>query len=143
MKNLKVIVVRREIPELDQKGLRYFAWMSATLVASLFGLILPWLLNRDWPWEPWGISALFFVWGLIAPSTLRPFYRIWMRFGFVMNAIMTSVILGAVYYVVVFPTGLVFRLRGIDPLHRKWDRKLQSYRVKSSAARPIDMEKPF
>ena len=47
----------REIPELDRKGLRNFAWMFAAVVASLFGLILPWLLSRDWPWEPWVIAA--------------------------------------------------------------------------------------
>ena len=56
--------------------------MFAAVVASLFGLILPWLLKRDWPWEPWVIAVAFFAWGLIAPSTVRPFYRLWMHFRF-------------------------------------------------------------
>ena len=133
----------REILELDRKGLRTFAWMFAAVVASLFGLILPWFLKQDWPWEPWVIAAVFFVWGLIAPSTARPFYRLWMRFGFVMNAIVTRIILGVVFYVVILPYGLAFRLRGRDPLHRKWDHELQSYRVKSSVVSPTDMERPF
>ena len=133
----------REIPVLDRKGLRNFAWMFAALVASLFGLILPWLLKRDWPWEPWVIAVAFFVWGLIAPSTVRPFYRLWMRYGFVMNAIMTKIILAVVFYAMILPFGLVFRLRRKDLLHRKWDHELQSYRVKSSVSSPIDMEKPF
>ena len=81
----------RVVPELDRKGLRNFAWMFATLVASLFGVILPWFLQRDWPWEPWVIVAAFFVWGLIAPSTLRPFYRLWIRFGCVMNMIVHGI----------------------------------------------------
>ena len=135
--------MRREIPELDRKGLRNFAWMFAVVVASIFGLILPWLLKRDWPWEPRVIAAAFFVWGLIAPSTVRPFYRLWMRFGFVMNAIVTRIILGVVFYVVILPLGLALRLCGWDALHRKWDHELQSYRVKSSVTSPIDMEKPF
>ena len=133
----------REILELDRIGLRNFSWIFAGVVVSLFGLILPWFLNREWPWEPWVIAALFFAWGLMAPSTLRPFYRLWMCFGFVMNAIVTRIILGVVFYVVILPFGLVFRLRGKDPLHRKWDYELQSYRVKSNVASPIDMEKPF
>ena len=133
----------QEILDLDRNGLRNFAWMFAAVVGSFFGLILPWLLNRDWPWEPWVIAAAFLVWGLVAPSTVRSFYRLWMRFGFVMNAIVTRIILGVVFYVVILPYGLVFRLRGRDPLHRKWDHELQSYRVKSSVSRPIDMEKPF
>ena len=133
----------REILDLDRNGLRNFAWMFAAVVASLFGLILPWLLKRDWSWEPWAIAAAFFAWGLMAPSTLRSFYRIWMGFGLVMNAIMTRIVLGVVFYVVILSFGLVLRLRRRDPLHRKWDHELQSYRVKSSLASPVDMEKPF
>ena len=133
----------REIQELDRKGLRNFALMFATIVGVLFGLILPWLMNRDWPWEPWVVAAAFFAWGLIAPSTVRWFYRLWMRFGFVMNAIVTRIVLGIVFYVVILLFGLVFRLRGKDLLHCKWEDQLQSYRVKSSVVNPIDMEKPF
>ena len=133
----------REIPELDRKGLRNFAWMFAVVVASLFGLILPYLLKQGWPRAPWMISAVFFAWGLVAPSTVRPFYRLWMRFGFVMNAIVIRIILGMVFYVIIFPFGLVFRLRGRDLLDQKWDHELQSYRVKSSVSSSIEMEKPF
>ena len=133
----------REIPELDRKGLRKFSWIFAAVVAILFGLILPWLLKRDWPWGPWMIAAAFFAWGLIAPRTVRPFYQLWMRFGFVMNAIVTRIILGVVFYAVILPFGLVFRLRRKDSLHRKWDHELLSYRVKSSAASTKDMENPF
>ena len=133
----------RQIPELDRKGLRNFAWLFAAVVASLFGLILPWLLKRDWPWEPWAIAAMFFAWGLMAPNSVQPFYRLWMRFGLVMNFIMTRIILGTVFYLMIFPFGLVFRLRRRDFLHRKWDHELESYRVKSSVGSPTDMEKPF
>ena len=129
--------------DLDRNGLRKFAWIFAAVVGSLFGLILPWLLNRNWPWEPWVIAAVFFAWGLMAPNTLRPFYRLWMRFGFVMNAIMTRIILGVVFYGAILPYGLVFRVRGKDPMDRKWDHGIQSYRVASPAPSATHMEKPF
>ena len=132
-----------EIPELDQKGLRNFAWMFAAVVASLFGLILPWLLDLDWPWEPWVIAIVFATWGLVAPNTLRPFYRLWMRFGFVMNAIMTRIVLSVVFYAVLLPYGLVFRLARKDPMHRTWEHQLSSYRVKSPKTPARNMEKPF
>ena len=133
----------QEILDLDRNGLRNFAWMFAAVVGSLFGLILPWLLSRDWPWEPWVIAAVFFAWGLMAPSTVRPFYRLWMRFGFVMNAIVTRIILGLVFYIVILLIGLVFRLRGRDSLHRKWNDQLQSYRIESQRTDSKHMEKPF
>ena len=133
----------REIPELNRKGLRNFALMFAAVVGSIFGLILPWLLNRDWPWEPWVIAAVFFAWGLAAPLTLRPLYRLWMSFGFFMNAILTWTILGIVFYGAILPFGIIFRVRGKDPMDRKWDHDLQSYRVDSSTPSAARMEKPF
>jgi hypothetical protein len=117
--------------------------MFAAVVASLFGLILPWLLDLGWRSAPWVIAIVFFVWGFVAPNTLRPFYRLWMRFGFVMNAIMTRIILGLVFYVVLFPYGLIFRLRGKDPMCRNWDHDLHSYRVTSRKLSVTHMEKPF
>ena len=133
----------REIPELDRKGLQHFAWTFAAVVASLFGLILPWLLDLDWPWEPWVIAIVFFAWGLVAPNTLRSFYRLWMRFGYVMNAIMTRIVLGVVFYAVLLPYGFLFRLARKDPMHRTWEHQLSSYRVKSRKTSARDMEKPF
>ena len=133
----------QEIPELDQKGLRNFAWIFAAMVASLFGLILPWLFDLGWRWEPWMIAIVFFAWGLVAPITLRPFYRLWMRFGFVMNAIMTRIVLGLVFYAAFFPYGLVFRLLRKDPMHRIWENQLPSYRIKSRKTSAKRMERPF
>ena len=60
-----------------------------------------------------------------------------------MVVLLEAIILGAVFYVVILPFGLVFRLRGRDSLRRKLDQELHSYRVKSNIASPMDMEKPF
>ena len=135
--------VNPEIVELDRKGLQKFAWMFSIVVAILFGLILPWFLNRDWSLIPWVVAMLFFVWGLIAPSTVRPFYRVWTRFGLIMNAIITRIILAAVFYIAILPFGIVFRLRGKDLMDRKWDHELHSYRVTSRKTNNRQMERPF
>ena len=66
-----------------------------------------------------------------------------MRFGFIMNAIMTPVVLGIVFYTTIVPVGLIFRLRGRDLLHREWDDELVSYRVVSGRSHATHMEKPF
>ena len=133
----------RDIPELDRKGLRNFAWMFSMVVAGLFGLILPWLLDLDLPSSPWIIAIVFFAWGLVAPNTLRPFYRLWMRFGFVMNFFVTRIVLGVVFFIGLLPYGLVFRLRGKDPMHRTWDHNSHSYRVPSHKPGSTHMEKPY
>jgi len=133
----------QEIPELDRKGLRQFALIFAAIVVTIFGIVIPLWAGHGFLWIPWVIGGVFTLWGLAAPSTVRPFYRLWMRFGMVMSAIVNRIVLGFVFYLILLPFGLVFRVRGIDPLRRKWDPKLSSYRVASDDPDPKHMERPF
>lgn len=132
-----------EIPELDTPGLRRFGLTFAAIIAGLFGVLLPWLFGFEFPWWPWAVAAVFTAWSLLAPAALNGFYHLWMRFGFVMNAIVSRVILGVVFYLVVLPTGLILRLRGKDPMQRKTGTTAASYRVESKPPEPEQMRKPF
>tara|TARA_B100000959_G_scaffold266572_1_gene309126 strand:+ start:181 stop:588 length:408 start_codon:yes stop_codon:yes gene_type:complete len=133
----------QDIPELDAEGLRRFALIFALIVTGVFGVVVPLAAGLGFVWLPWLIGAVFVAWGLLAPASVRPFYRLWMRFGLIMNAIISRVVLGIVFYLIVTPFGLVFRLRGLDPLKRKWDSTALSYRVVSDNQDPKHMERPF
>ena len=135
--------MKKIIPELDKKGLRRFAWVFATIVAVLFGTLLPVLFGRGWPVTPWVVAGVVALWGLVSPGSIRQFYRLWMRLGFVMNAITSPVILGIVFYTVVFPSGLIVRLLSKDPMRYKWDPNVDSYRRISPAVDVSHMERPF
>ena len=135
--------MKQEIPELDRKGLRQFALIFAAIVVVVFGIVIPLLTGNGFVWIPWAIGGIFALWGLSAPATVRPFYRMWMRFGMLMSAIVNRAVLGVVFYLILLPFGLVFRIRGIDPLKRKWDPKSSSYRVASDDPDPKQMERPF
>lgn len=132
-----------KIPELDRKGLRQFGVTFGVIIGVLFGLVLPWLFGFGFPVWPWVVALVFFCWALVIPTTLGWFYRLWMRFGFVLNAIMSRVILGIVYYCVVLPTGLIMRIKGRDPMRRGFDSELVSYRIENEAVDKNRMEKPF
>ena len=134
--------MKKEIPELDNLGLRQFALVFSAIVAGLFGIVMPLLLGH-WSAAPWIVAVGVALWGLLAPSAVRPFYRIWMRFGMIMNAITTPVILGIVYYAVVLPYGVVLRLLGKDPMTRRWDPAAVSYRSVSVKPDPSHMKRPF
>jgi len=131
------------IPELDQKGLREFALVTGGIVAVLFGLVLPWLIGLNYPVWPWGVGGGLVAWGLVAPATLRPVYRIWMRFGLILNRITTPLILGVVFYLLIAPVGLAMRLLRRDPMARRLDDETTSFRVASRKAPKQNMEKPF
>lgn len=131
------------IPELDRAGLRRFALSTGGIIAALFGLVFPWVLERAYPLWPWLIGGGLVAWGVIAPGSLRPVYRAWMRFGLSMNQVMNPLILGLVYFAVITPIALFFRLIGRDTMMRKFDRGTASYRVPSNRRTKDHLEKPF
>ncbi|MGB5211966.1 MAG: SxtJ family membrane protein [Gammaproteobacteria bacterium] len=131
------------IPELDRAGLREFGLIMAAAVPLLFGLFLPWQFERSWPIWPWVFGAVFLTWSLTAPDSLKPVYRVWMRFGHLMGRIVTPVILTATFVIAILPTGLIMRMAGRDPMHRRFDPEAETYRVPSVANGRERLEKPF
>ncbi len=131
------------IPELDRRGLREFGLVTGGIIAGLFGLLLPWLLDHAFPIWPWVIFGVLAAWGLIAPSTLRPVYRGWMRFGQVLSRITTPIIMGLIFFVMIAPIALFMRLLGWDAMARRFDPEAKSYRVPTEKAPTGNLEKPF
>lgn len=133
----------KDISNPNSKKLRNFGLMLGGGVAGLFGIVLPLLLGSRIPLWPWIVGGAFAAWALLAPNTLRPVFRSWMEFGEAMSFIMSRIILGAVFYLVVLPTGLLLKVRGRDPMRRKAEPGAVSYRVTSRMHLPKQMEKPF
>ncbi len=132
-----------EIPELDRQGLRQFGLVTGGIFVGLFGLFFPWLLEIAIPTWPWVLGGVLAVWGLAAPGTLKPVYRAWMKFGLLLSRVTTPIVLGVVFFLVIFPTGLAMRLCGRDPMNRQFDDEAKSYRVSSIKAPKESMERPF
>jgi hypothetical protein len=131
------------IPELDRKGLREFAFTTGGIVAVLFGLLLPWIFERGFPFWPWLIAAVLLVWGTLAPATLRPVYRGWMRIGLAISKVTVPVIMFVIFVVVITPIGFVRRVFRADSIPKAPSRSVETYRVASKKAEPQDLERPF
>ena len=131
-----------QIPELDAKGLREFALVTSGVVAGLFGLFFPWVLELSWPRWPWIFAGVLTAVGLVAPMTLRPVYKTWMRFGLLLSKITTPIIMGLVFFLVITPIGLIRRLSSADAMKQKFDSQ-ESYRITSKKPQPNKMERPF
>ncbi|MBW4687713.1 MAG: sxtJ [Komarekiella atlantica HA4396-MV6] len=137
-------MLMNEIRELDRKGLRDFGLIGGAIAAGLFGSLLPLIHHESIPILPWLIAAILWIWALIAPATLNGVYQIWMRIGLVLGWINTRIILGIVFYALLMPMGLV--MRGVfhqDPMKRKLDADLATYRVIAQVKPRETMEKPF
>lgn len=132
-----------EIPELDEKGLREFGLITGAITAVLFGLFFPWFFGVTFPIWPWILFGILSAWALLSPLSLKPVYHNWMLIGILLNKVTTPIILGIVYYLVIVPIGVMMRMRGRDPLSRRLDTKLSSYRIRSKSFQKTKMEKPF
>jgi hypothetical protein len=131
------------IPELNRKGLREFGLVTGAIVAGLFGIFFPWVLERAFPLWPWVILGVLGTWALVAPDTLRPVYRGWMRIGLLLSKITTPIIMGVIFVLIIVPVGLFMRIARRDPLRRSFDRDLASYRIASEHPPKSNLEKPF
>ena len=131
------------IPEIDRKGLRSFGITTGAIVAVLFGLFFPWLLEFDIPTWPWIVLAVLGGWGLIAPDSLRPVYRGWMRFGLLLSKVTTPIIMGLVFFALIMPFGFVLKLLGKDPMRRRTDDSAETYRIESTKPTKENLENPF
>jgi hypothetical protein len=137
-------MIEHEIPELDRAGLRKFGLTTGLIVIGLFGLLLPWLLDRAWPLWPWLLAGALCLAALVFPGRLAPVYRGWMRVGMALGYINTRIILFLLYYVVFVPVGLVTRIAGWDPMARAMTSPPDdSYRVMSRKRDRKHFERPY
>lgn len=132
-----------DIPELDASGLRGFALTTSAILSALFGLLIPWVFDFPFPAWPWVVAAVLASWGLAAPTTLRPVYRGWMRFGSVMSRITTPLILGIIFYLVITPVAVFFRITGRNAMPGTFDSEATTYRMTRAKAQREKMERPF
>lgn len=132
-----------EIPELDSRGLRNFALTTASAIVVLFAIVFPWVFNLEWPLWPWILSLILLVWGMLAPQSLKPVYKTWMRFGLFMSQITTPIILGLLFFLVLTPIALLMRLFKSDTIKNKLNENRETYRVNSTCRNKKDLEKPF
>jgi hypothetical protein len=131
------------IETLDAAGYRKFGLVSSAIVVVLFGLAIPWLFSLNFPRWPWIFAGVLGSWALLLPATLKPVYIGWMKFGNMMNWINTRIILGIVFYGLILPFGLVMRIFGKDPMKRRLDNSVSSYRVISHNDTKDNLEHPY
>jgi hypothetical protein len=127
----------------DKKELRNFGLVTGGLIPIIFGLLLPWLFERNFPGWPWMVGAVLLIWAAILPKTLKPVYLVWMTLGNALGWINTRIILSIMFYLIILPVGLVMRLTGKDPMAQSITREQRSYRVISAVPDKKHVERPF
>ena len=77
------------------------------------------------------VSTIFLFLGLINSKILTPLNKIWFKFGLILGKIVSPVIMGVIFFLVVTPTALIMRLVGKDLLNLKFN-KHKSYWIEKT-----------
>ena len=100
--------------------------LTFTVVFALLASLSWWRHSAAAPWLA-ALAALFLAITLIRADWLLPLNRAWMRFGLLLNAIVSPVVLGVLFFGVFTPVGMVMRVMRRDPMRRKWEVAARSY----------------
>tara|TARA_Y100000816_G_C25994189_1_gene519349 strand:- start:574 stop:957 length:384 start_codon:yes stop_codon:yes gene_type:complete len=74
-------------------------------------------------------SLCFFVLGILNSSLLTPLNKIWLKFGIILGNIISPLVLGFIYFIIITPIGIIMRLLKTDLLNLKKSNK-ESYWIK-------------
>ena len=77
------------------------------------------------------ISLIFLVLGLLNSKFLAPLNKVWFKFGIFLGKIISPIVMGIIFFLVVTPTGLIMRILGKDLLNLKYN-KNKSYWIEKT-----------
>jgi hypothetical protein len=132
-------------PPVSAKILREFGLLMAGMIAGIFGVLVPLLKKRAIPLTPWAIAVVFAILALAWPAALSLVYRYWMRFGALLGAVNSKIILTIMFWIFITPLALLCRVVGRDVLRLKNSGPEETtYRIAiATPSDPKRMERPF
>ena len=120
----------------DDRTLRQFGWIA--LVGFLLIALLAW---NEWlvfsvglgsarttvAYAFAGLGMLSAVFSLVAPKANKPIFLGLTLLSYPIGFVLSYVIMGFLFFGLITPVGLLFRLIGKDPLNRRFDRSAPTY----------------
>ena len=73
------------------------------------------------------VGFIFLFLGILKSPVLKPLNLIWFKFGLFLGKFIAPIVMGIVYFAIVFPTFLLLTLFKKNYLNIKYDRNMNSY----------------
>ena len=99
----------------------------------LFAAIALWPLLNDGNIRIWSLilSCIFLILGFLNSKILTPLNKLWFKFGLLLGRIVSPIIMGIIFFLVVTPIGFIMRIIGKDLLNLKFN-KDKSYWIEKT-----------
>jgi predicted membrane metal-binding protein len=98
----------------------------------VFLIVALWPLKHDEDIRLWSLalSIIFFILGILNSKLLTPLNKLWFKFGIFLGVIVSPIVMGVVYFLVVTPTGILMRCLGKDLLNTRKVNNAPTYWIK-------------
>lgn len=112
----------------DSRTLRRFSWIAALACAAI-AVVLHVRRDLDLRWCAWivGAGAAVAASPFVSLRITRAVYRVLVGATLPIGLFVSLVLMGLVYYGLITPLGLFFRLAGRDALHRRFEPHARTY----------------
>ena len=111
-----------------------FGWFFAAVFA-LSGAYFKWKLASAWDMPMFMLALVFAALAVAAPKLLAPLNKLWFQLGMALGRLVSPIILGTIFFLLITPIAFFIKLSGRDVLHLK-KRDVRSYWVKREPAGP-------
>ena len=110
----------------------------------VFLIVALWPLKSGEDIRIWSLalSIIFFSLGILNSKLLTPLNKLWFKFGILLGSIVSPIVMGIVYFVVVTPIGVLMRLLGKDLLKTTKTKSISTYWMKRDK-KQTSMKKQF
>jgi hypothetical protein len=114
----------------DRNELRKFGEISLAML-TVIALVFHWLDRLS------AVTSLYlcaaglgiFILSRISTKLVKPFYLLLYAMALPIGFVLTNILMAIIYFIILTPIGLIFRLIRRDPLQRKFDPRSKTYWV--------------
>src|SRR5262245_27784261 len=130
----------------DRRVLRQFGFIALAAFVAL-GVMVLWrghvlglplgAWTRPVAYALWGLRGISGLLSLIRPEANRPLYVALCVVTYPIGIVVSYILMGAIFFGLLTPVNLVFRLVGRDALARTLDRRADSYWIRRTGPPPV------
>jgi hypothetical protein len=88
------------------------------------------------------ISLFFLLLGLFNSKFLTPLNKLWFKFGMLLGSIISPIVMGLIFFIVMTPIGLLMKIFNKDLLKKNYNEDKESYWIKKNQT-TTTMKKQF
>ena len=120
-----MVTQKEKLPSNRNFGLVFFVFF---LIIGLWPLLGT---NEIRYWSIF-FSIIFFLLGITNSKLLNPLNKIWFNFGILLGKMISPLVMGIIFFLVVTPIGVIMRVFGKDILSLKYNKKNKSYWIEKN-----------